>query len=120
MKLGKGYIQIAGFIGLLFIATFFLIKQEGALVGAASGKKIKKSFSLATLDGIDPKGPRLVQLGTASIEDLLSALESRGAKVETKLVEAEGLQLLEIKVDGQKLAPAIANCNDCEPIVYEY
>lgn len=54
------------------------------------------------------------------IIDMALALQKKGAKVSSTLVETKYGNYLNISIDGQKLQPILIECLACEVIVFEY
>lgn len=108
-------------VGLIIIASAIGV-PKGDLVGAASGKKVKRTQKLnaALITDKATNVKRFVQLDTAPITGLVDALEARGASVHMNEYEENGLSVLKLKVDGLNLSPVISACRECEPIVFEY
>ena len=121
--MNKKILQLALLAIIVVAATWLIPRQESDnLLGAASGKAVAqpRQIKVTALKNVDPKSPRLLQLGVEPIIALVNELEARGSKVEMAEFENSGLSLLQIKIDGREIAPVISECKSCEPIVFEY
>lgn len=99
----------------LILATIFALPLLFTNIASAqlppdyNGKTLASS---TTIDGFS--------LNFEPVFNLLTVLEAKGAKVQTKLLEINGQHQLLINVDGKNLKPIMLFQRTDREIVYEY
>ena len=124
-EFGSVQLKLVGIVGLLALGTLLVLGQQGgsnALLGAASGTAVTtgRPLRVAITKSMNPKERRVLQIETEALTGLIDALEARGAHIDVQEYEQAGLSLWHVTVDGKQISPVVANCKECEPIVYEY
>ena len=114
----KNYTITKFFLALAIIISANSGSVEAQLDPGTSGKTGGDLIAVKTdpvLREID-----MLKFNANSTFELLAALEKSGAKVSYKAVELDGVTMLEVKLNGARVASFAVGCKNCEPIVFEY
>ncbi len=83
---------------------------------------VSSAFAIKTDPVLNPQPISLASFSQNlnPIMDMALALQKKGAKVTSSIIEAKNGNYLQISINGKKLQPILLECRDCEVIVYEY
>lgn len=102
------------FKGGIYVKTDPVLRPETAFVKTDPVLRPETAF-VKTDPVLDPAG---FSLNFQPVLELISLLEAKGAKIESRIEEIKGLVVLKLKVDGKQIQDTVIECKGC--IKYEY
>jgi hypothetical protein len=118
LTMHKNYTITKIFLALTVIISAYSEPAQAQLDPGTSGKTGGDLIAIKT----DPvlREIEMLKFNANATFELLAALEKNGAKISYKVVELDGVTMLEVKLNGALVASFAVGCKNCEPIVFEY